>query len=149
MVNQNSAQRGGDCRGVPAGSSTARWWSASERYGKGTVQQLVPLESGRSLLKLTWASFWRPSGAKIHRAVDGKEDETWGVVPDAGYERKLSADEYAAYRKYRSQRDVLRPNKRRAEPPTMMKSRVPADFVDEPLRMAVEHLQQARNGLGT
>ena len=35
-------------------------------YGKGTVQQVIPL-AGKSLLKLTWASFWRPSGKNIHR----------------------------------------------------------------------------------
>ena len=35
-------------------------------FGKGTVQQLLPL--GNGLLKLTWASFWRPSGANIQNA---------------------------------------------------------------------------------
>ena len=52
-------------------------------YGKGTVQQLLPLESGKSLLKLTWASFWRPSGGNIHRADGAPNDAKWGVVPNA------------------------------------------------------------------
>ncbi len=36
-------------------------------YGKGTVQRLMRVESGRSLLKLTSATYWRPSGVNIHR----------------------------------------------------------------------------------
>ena len=36
-------------------------------YGKGTVQNLIPLEGGRSVLKLTTASYWRPSNQNIHR----------------------------------------------------------------------------------
>ena len=36
-------------------------------YGKGTVQRLMRVESGRSLLKLTIATYWRPSGKNIHR----------------------------------------------------------------------------------
>ncbi len=71
-------------------------------FGKGTVQQLLPL--GNGLLKLTWASFWRPSGANIQNASTQSPKSSWGVEPDAGYERKLSADEYAAYRSYLNQR---------------------------------------------
>jgi carboxyl-terminal processing protease len=110
-------------------------------YGKGTVQQLVELESGRSLLKLTSASFWRPSGAPIHRAADANDDATWGVVPDVGFERKLSADEYAVYRKYRSQRDMFRPNAQRDARNDDVEA-APVDLVDEPLSMAVEELQK-------
>jgi carboxyl-terminal processing protease len=72
-------------------------------FGKGTVQQMLPL--GKSLLKLTWASFWRPSGANIHRTKGATTDAIWGVVPDAGCERILSTDEYRAFRKYRRRRD--------------------------------------------
>jgi carboxyl-terminal processing protease len=77
-------------------------------YGKGTVQQLLPLESGKSLLKLTWASFWRPSGDRIHRAADAKDDEKWGIVPDEGFERVLKDAQYAEYQKYRADRDLFR-----------------------------------------
>ena len=113
-------------------------------YGKGTVQQLVPLESGKSLLKLTWASFWRPSGARIHRTAGGAKDGTWGVAPDPGYERKLSADDYAAYRKYRADRDMFGLLRRtgtaeEAEQP------VAADFVDEQLQLAVDYLRGKLN----
>jgi carboxyl-terminal processing protease len=107
-------------------------------YGKGTVQQLVPLESGRSLLKLTWANFWRPSGKKIHRAAGGGDEGTWGVVPDPGFERSLAPEEYAEYRKYRAERDLPA-----ARLPTDETGRPPAaeSFVDEPLQMAVDYLR--------
>jgi carboxyl-terminal processing protease len=107
-------------------------------YGKGTVQQLVPLESGRSLLKLTWASFWRPSGARIHRAAGNADDGTWGVMPDPAYERPLSPEEYAAYRKYRADRDMAGPRQRAGED---AEPAATAEFIDEQLQAAVDHLR--------
>ena len=108
-------------------------------YGKGTVQQVVPL-AGKSLLKLTWASFWRPSGKNIHRMAGDPDHGEWGVVPNAGYERQLSSQQYVAYRKYRSQRDMVNPN-----PPLAGDNQkdepTPAEFVDEQLALALKHLQ--------
>ncbi len=74
-------------------------------YGKGTVQQMLPLGNA-SLLKLTWASFWRPSGVNLHRMAGAPEDGSWGVMPDAGLELQLSPEDYNAYLKYRHQRDL-------------------------------------------
>ena len=53
-------------------------------YGKGTVQRLMRIESGRSVLKLTTATYWRPSGKNIHRMPGAKPTDEWGVKPDAG-----------------------------------------------------------------
>jgi carboxyl-terminal processing protease len=111
-------------------------------YGKGTVQQLLPLESGQSLLKLTWASFWRPSGKRIHRPANAKDDDTWGVVPDKGLERTLTADEYAAYQKYRADRDMLRTAPAKSDGMTAEKTDAPA-YVDLQLQDAVKRLQAA------
>ncbi|MEK6234818.1 MAG: S41 family peptidase, partial [Planctomycetales bacterium] len=36
-------------------------------WGKGSVQNVIDLEEGKSALKLTTASYWRPSGKNIHR----------------------------------------------------------------------------------
>ena len=76
-------------------------------YGKGTVQQVIPVESGRSILKLTWATFWRPNGKTIHRMKGDMENETWGVKPNPGLEVVLNEEEAKQWRKYRSRRDVL------------------------------------------
>jgi carboxyl-terminal processing protease len=96
-------------------------------FGKGTVQQLLPL--GNGLLKLTWARFWRPSGANIGRDAATAANDVWAVTPDAGYECKLSADEYAAWRSYRDQRDEGDDRAGKA-----------ADFADKPLELAVRGL---------
>jgi carboxyl-terminal processing protease len=77
-------------------------------YGKGSVQNLIPMEGGRSALKITTASYWRPSGRNIHRFPDSKEEDEWGVRPNKGYEVKLTAEERAEYFKYRRERDVVR-----------------------------------------
>ena len=55
-------------------------------FGKGSVQNVFSLESGRSALKLTTSRYYRPSGANIHRDVDAGIEDDWGVRPTEGYE---------------------------------------------------------------
>ena len=138
LVNQNSASAAeivaaclqDDGRAVVVGQRS---------YGKGTVQQLLPLESGKSLLKLTWASFWRPSGANIHRAAGASDNAQWGVMPDNGLERKLLPEEYKAYEAYREKRDGISQIESATdnEVRTVSKS---AAFVDAQLQLAVKYL---------
>ncbi len=79
-------------------------------FGKGTVQELLPIEAGASLLKLTRASFWRPSGKNIHRQGTDRDaamsDPDWGVAPNAGFEVELADEQRAARAKDRADRDV-------------------------------------------
>ena len=75
-------------------------------YGKGTVQKLIPIESGRSLLKLTSAIYRRPNGKNIHRMPDATDADDWGVTPDAGHEVPLTEEEFKAYANYRNLRDL-------------------------------------------
>ncbi|MGL6196991.1 MAG: S41 family peptidase [Thermoguttaceae bacterium] len=75
-------------------------------YGKGTVQEIFELPLDLGTVKLTDASFWRPSERNINRtrklpktgknSANGEEaakvsDESddWGVTPDNGLEIKL------------------------------------------------------------
>ena len=53
-------------------------------YGKGSVQNIIDLEDGNSVLKLTVATYQRPSGKNIHRFKNAKESDEWGVSPDPG-----------------------------------------------------------------
>ncbi|HWA98876.1 MAG TPA: S41 family peptidase [Pirellulales bacterium] len=76
-------------------------------WGKGSVQNVIDLEDGKSALKLTTASYWRPSGKNIHRFPDAKETDEWGVTPDKGYDIKLSDTETADLLRYRRDRDIL------------------------------------------
>jgi carboxyl-terminal processing protease len=100
-------------------------------FGKGTVQQMLPL--GNSLLKLTWASFWRPSGANINRAAGSPETAAWGVSPDAGYEHTLTPEQYRAYREFRGLRDD--------SAGVNLNGKAAADFVDEAVAAAAEYLR--------
>ncbi len=61
-------------------------------YGKGTVQNILPLQFGRSALRLTVARYYRPSGANIHRGADASDDDEWGVTPDKGFMVELDEE---------------------------------------------------------
>ncbi len=78
-------------------------------FGKGSVQTVLRLESGRSLLKLTTASYFRPSGVNIHRAEGMKPEEDWGVKPDEGHEHMMSKDEWRNWMAAREALDFEKP----------------------------------------
>ena len=77
-------------------------------FGKGSVQNVIPMENGVTALKLTTASYWRPSGRNIHRFPDSTEKDDWGVLPNKGYEVELTTEERIEYLKYRRERDIVR-----------------------------------------
>jgi carboxyl-terminal processing protease len=74
-------------------------------YGKGSVQNILDLEDGYSVLKLTVASYYRPSGENIHRFRNAKLSDKWGVSPDKGMEVKLTPMEYRHWAIGRFDRD--------------------------------------------
>jgi len=78
-------------------------------FGKGSVQTVLRLESGKSLLKLTTASYYRPSGLNIHRTDDLKPEDDWGVKPSEGHEHKMSQDEWQKWLTARDAIDYERP----------------------------------------
>ncbi len=79
-------------------------------WGKGSVQNVIELEGGKSLLKLTTAGYLRPNGHNIHRFPDSKESDEWGVSPNPGFEVKESDDEMAELMAERRERDILLPH---------------------------------------
>ncbi len=76
-------------------------------WGKGSVQNVIELEGGKSALKLTTASYHRPNGKNIHRFPDAKDEDEWGVLPNDGYEVKLNGFQTGRLIDYRRQRDIL------------------------------------------
>lgn len=62
-------------------------------FGKGSVQNVIELEEGDSVLKLTTASYWRPSGKNIHRFPNAKNEDEWGVRPNDGYAMRMTDEE--------------------------------------------------------
>lgn len=78
-------------------------------WGKGSVQNVIELEDGASALKLTTASYHRPSGKNIHKLDGASDDDDWGVRPDKDYELRLTDREMAQLLQNRRQRDILSP----------------------------------------
>jgi len=76
-------------------------------WGKGSVQNIINLEQGRSALKLTTASYQRPSGKNIHRFPGATDDDAWGVIPNEGFLIKLDIADLRKYNDYRRERDIV------------------------------------------
>ena len=98
-------------------------------WGKGSVQNVIKLEGGASALKLTTASYHRPSGKNIHRFPNSKPGDVWGVLPDEGYAIRFSNAEMSGYQEYRRNRDVIS----KKGPPK-------SDFKDRQRDKAIEYL---------
>ena len=76
-------------------------------WGKGTVQNVITLEGGKSAMRLTIGSYHRPSGKEIHKWKTAKEDDEWGVRPDSGLEVSLTNHQNDLIVLARHQRDLI------------------------------------------
>lgn len=108
-------------------------------FGKGSVQNIRDLDvgDGPAELKLTIASFWRPSGKNLNRFPNSKEADDWGVRPTEGFEVKLDPLE----------REKLFEQLRENEAIPRRDAPVKADkndknFEDRQLKAALEHLRK-------
>lgn len=116
-------------------------------WGKGSVQNVIELEGGKSALKLTTASYQRPSGKNIHRFPNAKESDEWGVSPDPGYDLKLDEAELLQLSMERHDRDVVAAETPAAETEdakpaaeVAKSSGGKAEFVDRQLQKAIDYL---------
>ena len=98
-------------------------------WGKGSVQNVIELEGGDSALKLTTASYHRPSGKNIHRFPDSTEDDEWGVSPNDGFEVAFSLEEASQYQDYRRKRDLPQDE-----------DATESEFVDTQMEKAIEYV---------
>lgn len=98
-------------------------------WGKGSVQNVMDVEDGKSKLKLTIATYHRPSGKNIHRSPGDDESDEWGVKPNDGYQVKFTNEEMIQYQLARQKRDA------RAEGFEQIK------FDDKQLDKAVQYLR--------
>jgi len=103
-------------------------------YGKGSVQTIHSFDSG--VLKLTTATYWRPSGRNINKpSTAGKDEDEWGVTPNPGYVLKLPTKEMNELQDFQRDREIIhRPDRRSKSPPT-------TEFQDRQLDMALEYLR--------
>ena len=91
--------------------------SASGASARGPSRTSCPSTTATAVLKLTVATYWRPSGKNIHRFKAAKDTDEWGVSPDAGMEVKFSEEEYETWQDLRRERDLISShNKAKAKP---------------------------------
>ncbi|MCS7237400.1 MAG: S41 family peptidase [Thermoguttaceae bacterium] len=122
-------------------------------FGKGTVQQLINLGNRYGVLKITTATYWRPSNRDINRRPNASEDEAWGVEPDPGLEVKLEEGALEQLNKVRSLRDIANPELARRLAAALLKPKsgdAPSvdweRYSDPQLAKAIERLlQEIRN----
>jgi carboxyl-terminal processing protease len=98
------------------------------------------MEHETSALKLTTASYWRPSGKNIHRFPDSKDTDEWGVKPNPDLEVPMKDDERLEYMINRSDRDVVRTKPKVSDKDGKDKAKKP--FVDRVLNKALDCLRQ-------
>jgi carboxyl-terminal processing protease len=73
-------------------------------FGKGSVEQLIPLEAPQSALKLTTGEMRLPGGRALQRAAGAA---SWGVDPTDGYYVPLTAEQRTALLQRRAELDVV------------------------------------------
>lgn len=114
-------------------------------YGKGSVQNVVELENGKSAMKLTTAGYLRPSGKNIDKEVAKEQgSKEWGVSPDEGYEVRLNDGEMLRLANERRQRDIVHvhnksPEEKPAETPEKTTENE-KERSDPQLKKALEYL---------
>ena len=108
-------------------------------WGKGTVQNVIEIEGGRSAIRLTTQTYWRPSGKNIHRHVDATDEDEWGVKPLAENEVKLTNEEREKVYRFRR----LRETSGRVDGEEMTEEQIELeDYVDPQLQRAIDILKK-------
>jgi carboxyl-terminal processing protease len=114
-------------------------------YGKGSVQNIADFSPTSGQIKLTTATFWRPSGKNLNKSSikdydkmtkDELEKLDWGVRPDGGYVVKLDQKERFDLDVHLREREVI---PRRDAPPKDPKD-VKPEFKDRQLAAALDYL---------
>lgn len=110
-------------------------------WGKGSVQNIIQMEEGKSAIKLTTAGYKRPNGKNIHRFEGASDTDEWGVKPSDGYDVKLSDAETAELIMARRERDIIR---KAGEEPT--EEEKVAETQDKQLTKALEYINSKLGG---
>jgi C-terminal peptidase prc len=105
-------------------------------YGKGSVQDVLPIDETGGEIKLTMARYYPPSGRNIDKVAAEQDPaiKAWGVSPTVGFEVKLSPKELEKVLEH--QRDL------ESIPPPGGKRPAVSTNNDRQLAAAVEHLRK-------
>jgi carboxyl-terminal processing protease len=104
-------------------------------YGKGSVQNIQDFPSREAKIKLTTASFWRPSGKNLSKAATkGTDEEDWGVRPDPDFALKLDSKESEGLFEHLRDQEIIQPKGAGLK-------KEPKEFRDRQLDLAVNYLK--------
>jgi carboxyl-terminal processing protease len=110
----------------------------SRSYGKGSVQTIQPFPDTGGRLKLTTATFWRPSNRNLNRGtVNGKpapKEDEWGVTPNDGFVLDLNSKELGELMEHQREQEII-------HAPSYKPSESQANFKDKQLEMALDYLR--------
>ena len=99
------------------------------------MQTIHPFDTG-GRLKLTTATFWRPSGKNLNKSsTGGKDEDEWGVTPNSGYNIKISSKEL------NDLRDTLRESEIIHKPGYVAPPDSKVEFKDRQLDAALKYLR--------
>ncbi|HUS44933.1 MAG TPA: S41 family peptidase [Phycisphaerae bacterium] len=77
-------------------------------FGKGSVQNVIPLEGERAALKLTTSKYYTPSGRNIQHDEEMTDEDEWGVMPDIVV--PVDAKEYVRVVRARQEAEIIHDN---------------------------------------
>jgi carboxyl-terminal processing protease len=108
-------------------------------YGKGSVQTIFPFETGGQI-KVTTATFWRPSNRNLNKAsTKGRKEDEWGVTPDTGYDVELSPKELSDLQDHLREAEIIRdPAAKKA---STTSDSIKVEFHDRQLDSALQYLR--------
>ena len=101
LVNQGSASASEVVAGALRDHGRAKV-IGTRSYGKGSVQEIVPLPDGAGTVKLTTARYYLPSGKTVSREPGSPK---WGVEPDTGFHVAMSEADLVASNALRQARE--------------------------------------------
>ena len=100
-------------------------------YGKGSVQNIRDFRPTGGEIKLTTATFWRPSKKNLNKSsTSGKDEDVWGVTPNKVI--KLTTKEHLDLDEHLRETEVIQPK----DKPAKMKK-----FDDKQLDAALKYLR--------
>ena len=117
-------------------------------FGKGVVQNVLPLARHSAAISLTVARYRLPNGRIIHKTPANLNSQEWGVQPDL--EVEIDSDELLAIQRQRDavDRSPLTPGGPRpgGRPDESNVPLHPAILMDAQLRAALETVRQRIRG---
>jgi carboxyl-terminal processing protease len=107
-----------------------------QSYGKGSVQELIPLDGKGGELKLTVAYYYLPSGRLVHRKKEMKDGDDYGVKPQILV--PMSLDQEKAAMMQRWEHELVKVPNGSTQPTTASATQPATQPADPQLQRAID-----------